>query len=135
MSTKLSNGTEYMNPNFPADFGEFLIANNFTTQANKSTLRFRSADKFIDIRNDQVELYLYHPEIEGTENDKCVFEQSHIGISHFNLFGWIFLMHVMGVLKISDFISNSKRAGVQTSTEASFILDAALKGPLQNVTA
>lgn len=131
MSTKLSNGSEFMNPNFSKDFGEFLLANDFTCHAWKDTIRFQLKDVLLVIKNDQVDLYIFHPEEPGQENEKWVFEQSHTGISHFTLFGWIFLMHIMGVLKINDFIRNAKKAGVQTATEAEFIIKSAFHGPLQ----
>jgi hypothetical protein len=133
MSTKLSNGSEFINPNFSAEFGEFLLVNNFSCQVNKNQIKFHSGDKLLVVINDQVDLYIFHPEEPGQETEKWVYEQSHIGISHFNLFGWIFLMHIMGILKISDFVSNAKRAGVQTATEADFILKTAFNSPLQKV--
>jgi len=133
MSTKLTNGAEFMNPNFSAEFGEFLLANGFSCQVNKSQIKFHKDDKLLVVINDQVDLYIFHPEEEGQEAEKWVYEQSHIGISHFNLFGWIFLMHIMSILKISDFISNAKRAGVQNAVEADFIIKTAFNSPLQKV--
>ena len=133
MSTKLSNGAEFTNPNFPVDFAEFLLANNFSCQVNKSQIKFHHGDKLLVVVNDQVDLYIFHPEEEGQEAEKWVFEQSHIGISHFNLFGWIFLLHIMGILKISDFISNARKAGVQYEVEAKFVINAAFNSPLQKV--
>lgn len=133
MSTKLSNGAEFMNPNFSAEFGNFLLANDFSCQVEKNKIKFHQSDKLLVVINDQIDLYIFHPEQEGQESEKWVFEQSHVGISHFNLFGWIFLMHIMGILKISDFITNSKKAGVQTGTEAAFIVKEAFNGPLKKV--
>ena len=133
MSTKLSNGAEYMNPHFSEEFGNFLLANYFSCQVDKNRIKFQKDDKLLAITGDQVDLYIFHPEEEGQESEKWVFEQSHIGISNFNLFGWILLMHIMGILKLSDFISNSKKAGLQNATEANFIINEALKGPLQKI--
>lgn len=131
--TKLSNGAEFMNPNFSAEFAEFLLANNFSCQVYKSQIKFHKDDKLLVIINDQVDLYIFHPEEEGQEAEKWVYEQSHVGISHFNLFGWIFLMHIMGILKISDFISNAKRVGVQNVVEADFLIKTAFKYSPQKV--
>ena len=134
MSTKLSNNVEFMNPNFPVEFGEFLLANSFSCQVSKNSLRFQLGNKLLVIINDQADLYVFHPDTDGPESEKWVYEQSHIGISHFSLFGWIFLMHIMGILKITDFITNAKKAGVQSATEAQFLLETAInKGPLQKV--
>lgn len=133
MSTNLSNGVQYMNPHFDSDFAEFLLANDFTCTASKDSLKFLSGDQLVVVRNDQVELYIYHPEEEGQTNEKWLFEQSHIGISHLSLFGWMFLMHIMGVLKVSDFMRNARKAGLQNEVEAAAIVKAGLHGPLKKV--
>lgn len=133
MSTKLSNGIEYFNPNFPAEFAEFLLANHFICKQDKGSLGFRNGDVLLTVVNDQVDLFIYHPEQDGQEAEKWVFSQNHSGLSQLNLFGWILLMHIMDVLKISDFMRNAKRVSMQEATEANFLINNVFTGPLKKV--
>lgn len=133
MSTKLSNGVEYFNPHFAPEFAEFLLANNFTCYTEKNLIKFRNEDLLLVVTHDQVDHYVFYPGEPGQEYEKWIFEQSHIGGSHLNIFGWILLMHIMGVLKIAEFMRNASQAGLQDEAEALFLVKNISKGPLKQL--
>lgn len=135
MTTKLSNGIEYSNPNFPKEFGEYLLSNGFGCWSAKSNLCFEKMDKVsLYVRNDNIDLFTY---CIGTGSDlhPWHFSQSHAGIGNLNLFGWIMLMHLMGIQSMQGFVKNAGAADPQLATEAAMILREIFNSPLPTVTA
>jgi hypothetical protein len=129
----LSNGVYYANPFFAPAFAEYLISNGFFVSERKGQICFYNEKIKVIVANDSVFCYGYHPEEPGQENEKWVFEQSHTGISHFNIHNWIMLMDLMKIVMVGDFLHNAKMGGRQLETEASFIINSLHKQQLQKV--
>jgi hypothetical protein len=123
--TRLSNGTEFINPHFSEEAGEFLLLNGFTCNTKKDALHFRSGYTLLIVRMDTVDHYEYNPQ-EEDEAERWIFCQSHTGIAKLNVFGWIMLMHVMDVVSLPKAIANAKKEGAQRYTEANFLINSAL---------
>lgn len=129
--TKLTNGAEYCNDKFPAEFAEYLIQNGFSAVVTKDAICFhkdRSIKLFV--KHDHIDLLKIIPDSEGF---KLAHQQSHSGIAQLNIFGWIMLMHVMGVITIRQFLNNAEKADKQLATEARSIINSVLQFQIPTV--
>jgi hypothetical protein len=94
---KLSNNIEYQNIHLPVANAEYLIRNGFACmKLSSDTLQFIKENICLRIKNDSLDLFRHFPE---EEYDKFKFQQSHIGISQLDRFGWIMLLDIMKVQK------------------------------------
>jgi len=119
---QLTNGIQYNNHHLKVEFAEYLVANGFKTSMDKKgNLTF-----YIDnvmmllINGNTAELYKYHYNTKGME---LSFHQSHTGIDMLDINDWIVLMHIMNVVKLSDFLMRALKESVQKATEASFVIE------------
>lgn len=130
---KLSNGTEITNPYFNTDFAEYLLNNHINVCKHKEVIEFYNHKFKLKVKGDCVDLWVFHPETPFPSPMDWVYTQSHHGISQLNLFTWILLMHVMGVVTIPEFLKNARNSSDQDFVEASFITKQLLHLPIKEM--
>ena len=95
--TKLSNGVEYLNPHFPKDFAEYLVANGFHTVACSKSLVFQKGDIRILVQQEQMDVYFFNEQDPGQEGEKWLHSQTFKGFFSLNILGWMMILHAMGI--------------------------------------
>lgn len=120
---KLSNNIEYFNANFPVEFAEYLLNNQFRCTSDKDNLHFVRYNTKVIVYMDRIDVYEYKAELPGEDSLKWVFTGSFTDLKSLDFFGFISLMHDMRVVNVLKFLKDQKERGHQYYTEAKLILN------------
>ena len=102
--TNLNLGT---NPNFKKEFGEYLEANGYKLSNQPAhpgdAMYFFRNEHGVMISGDSIDFASYKEQGAG-RSTSCSTYAAFTGISRLDTYGWMMLMHITGIVPISQFM-------------------------------
>lgn len=98
---------EIFNPNFLETAGSYLEANGFTKKYgsyNENSIFFLKGDNGVIITNNTAEFKVYYDGEPDQQKAGYVKFMSLTGIGDLDLFKWMWLFHIAGLVPIKDFL-------------------------------
>ena len=109
--------TQYTNPCFKVEFGDYLLAVNYKISSTSLSLAFYNGDKMIHVRNDSIDVFDINPTPLLPAVEKFIHINSFTGISRLNIFDFIMLMHAVKVQDVNTAVEEAAKQNAQLGTE------------------